>query len=211
MNPSDIPGHIPHPMDPSLDAQQAQVADASSSSDDSNSELNRVAQDIGATINKWERYLTQALDQWSEDLGDMTELIDQVKSVMGEFHAMIVAYQNYPNGVDFSKTQYDRIVSAMVDLGIPESQIQGGNLGSDGYYHFTGTQYLNDLKMMGQYIVQDFPSLEAQLSGYKQDETKDLMAVMYCTNSIKMNEESLSGLLSTLTSLSQSLLQEVPD
>lgn len=206
VNPSQRPS-------PSANAQQAQAAqaqdEASSSTNAANSELGGVAQDLGAVITKWENNLNSALNQWMSDIDSMTELIDDAKSVVKEMKDMIKAYQTYPNGLAFSESQYNRIVSAMTDLGIPESQIQGGTLGSDGYYDFTGTQFLNDIKMMGQYLVQDYPEFESQLSGYQQAETKDMMAVMFCYNSVKMNEQSLSGLLKTLTSLSQALMQNV--
>jgi len=203
INPSQRPS-------PSTSAQQAQAQDASSSSTNAaNSELGGVAQDVGAVITKWEGNLNEALNQWMTDIDSMTDLIDDAKSVVKEMKAMIKAYQKYPGGVEFTESQYNRIISAMTDLGIPESQIQGGTINTSGYYSFTGTEFLNDIKMMGQYLVQDFAGFESQLSGYQQAETKDMMAVMFCYNSVKMNEESLTGLLETLTSLSQALMQNI--
>lgn len=207
MSPID-PSQRPSAFSSAQQAQAAQAKDASSSST-ANSELGGAAQDVGAVINKWKGYMNQALTQWSNDIGNMTELIDNAKSVVNELQAMIKAYKNYPGGVAFNTNQYNRIVSAMTDLGIPESQIQGGSLNAQGYYSFTGTEFLNDIKMMVQYLVKDYPGFESQLSGYQQDETKDLMKVMFCYNAVKMNEESLTGLLETLTSLSQALMQNV--
>ena len=187
--------------------QQAQEA----SSGATGGELGGVASDLGAVIDKWQNYMNQALNQWYNDGAAMQDLIDQAKSVVGELQGMIVAYKNYENvgAVTFSSQNYDKIVNAMTALGIPQSQIQGGTINSKGLYHFTTSQLMADIQLMVQYMVADMPNFQAQLSSYQNDETKDLMAVMFCNNAIKMNEESLSGLLETLASLSQALMQNV--
>lgn len=168
-----------------------------------------MGKDVGSVITKYQGKIHEALLQWQEDANELEALLDQAESDMRELKGMVTAYKNYPGGLGFTDSQYQRMLDMMSDLGVPPSQIQGGGVNSKGYHYFTGSQYLADIKLATKYVVADMPAFQASVSSCKQAQTKDMFAVMAFYNSEKMNEESLSGLLQTLTSISQSLMQNI--
>ena len=191
-----------------MELAATQDATAQSSSVPS-SEIGSIGQDVGSVIGKWQGKLNQALNQWLDDAKAISDLLNTAHSVTGELQGMIHAYQNYPAELVFTASQYNRMIDMMNDLGVPLSMVEGGDYDSNGHYDFTGSQYHYDIQLAIQYLVADLPNFQAQISNYKQDETQDMFKVMACLNGVKMNEETLSGTLNTLASLSQSLMQDI--
>lgn len=114
----------------SLDAVQGTQADAQAVDTSSSSELGRVAQDLGTKITEWHDKVTQSLNQWLSDAQDMENALssftDTAQSVVKQLRAMIQAYQKYPGHVKFTQSQNQRMLDMMSELGVPPSQIQGG-------------------------------------------------------------------------------------
>lgn len=189
--------------------QQGLQLDAQASSS-ANSELGGVAQDVGAVIGKWKGNLNACLNQWLSDVDAMSDLIDAINDAAGVLHMLIPSIKEFlqegEDSVDMNPTVYDEMINAMEGLGIPSDEIaQSTGSTSTGYKVMSVDDLIYNVKLMVQYIEAD----ASQVSADQQAETKDLMAVMFCYNAVKMNEESLTGLLETLTSLSQTLMQNV--
>jgi len=185
--------------------QSVQLSETSTTSD---SELGRVAQDIGSVITKWQSSLNDALNQWMSDITDMQDLISTVNETLPILEKMITfdpyAYHGVPGGgyQGITTSAADAVVGMMKDLGIPSDQIRIETNYIGGYY-FTASDLQTDISLTVEYLQPYFTGISTD----QQNETQDLMKVMFCYNAVKMNEESLTGLLQTLTSISQSLMQ----
>jgi hypothetical protein len=173
-------------------------------SDSSSSELGRMGKDVGGVLNKYQEKIHGALLQWQEDADELEGILSRANTDIGEIHAMMTAYKNWPDGVYITPSGNQRMLDMMNDLGVPPSQIQGGAM-SGGDYYYTGSQYLADIKL----AVGHLSTVQSNIAKCKQDETKDMFSVMAFYNSEKMNQQSLSGLLQTITSISQALMQNI--
>lgn len=202
------------PIDPSQHSafrayggHRPQSVQLSETSTASNSELGQVAQDVGSVITKWQSSLNDALNQWMSDITDMQDLINTVNETLPILEKMITfdPYGYYGPGGGYqgiTASAADAMVGMMKDLGIPTDQIQIETNNIGGYY-FTPSDIQTDISLTVEYLQPYFSGISTD----QQNETQDLMKVMFCYNAVKMNEESLTGLLQTLTSISQNLLQ----
>lgn len=232
MNPMDPSRHVPSPSDPLKQGQLQDVSTSTAASgpDGSSSELGRVAQDVGAAITKWKENLNQALKDWLADANDIEELVkvltDAVpflselkKDVYSDPLNLIALNQiimkkifgQDPSSVPIylSQDDYNQMVNVMTELGIPSSEIPG----SSEPISYDGTTYvtipLGDFQSSVEMIKDDVGQALSEISSKKNKETKDMFHVMFCFNAEKMNEESLTSALQSLTSLSQSLMQNM--
>lgn len=173
--------------------------------------LGGAAQDVGAVISKWEGNLNDALNTWLSDVDAMSDVIDAINDAAGVLSALIPgaieASQSGETTVDMNPTMYSEMINAMEGLGIPSDEIakSKGTAEYGAYEVMDLDDLVYDIKLMVQYVKAD----ASQVSTDQQAETEDLMRVMFCYNAVKMNEESLTGLLSTLTSISQLLMNNV--
>lgn len=141
------------------------------------------------------------------DITDMQDLINTANETLPILEKMITfdPYGYYgPSGgyQGITASAADAMVGMMKDLGIPTDQIQIETNNIGGHY-FTPSDLQTDISLTVEYLQPYFSGISTD----QQNETQDLMKVMFCYNAVKMNEESLTGLLQALTSISQNLLQ----
>lgn len=210
--------------------EDVSASDAASGQDGSSSEIGRVAQDIGTTIAKWSGKVNQALKDWLVDAVEIEGLMKVVAEVVPfladlkkdvysnplNVTSLVIIVEYKMMGMDpsslpiyLSQNDYNKMVTIMTDLGVPESEIPQ-SMGSTSYGGETYVAIpLGGFQDSMEIMKEDVQQTLTKISAKKNEETKDMFNVMFCYNAEKMNEESLTSAMKSLTSMAMSLEQNI--
>ena len=156
-------------------AQEAKAKE-SGSTNASNSELVRCAENMSGAINKWDAQLRNNLEEWyqeAEDLAELTsdlnELTQELSDLADNRQAIIDAYDSLVPAKGDNKVLYEgeaaiEFAEAMIDAGLGDT-IVFSNVTIDGGpgYYYTPNMLLNEISNYQKDHNGEMPSIEVRV------------------------------------------------
>ena len=163
-----------------LEQKGSQRAKKTKSTSAANSELVRVAQDMGGAINKWDTQLTEHLEEWyqeTEDLAelasDLNELTQELSDIADSRQAVIDAYDSLVPAKGDNKVLYEdeaaiEFAEAMVAAGLGYTVVFSNvTIGGGSAYYYTPNMLLKEISNYQQDHDGELPSIEVKVQPHK--------------------------------------------